>query len=359
MKMDKYRVLVINPGSTSTKIAVFEDEEPLFKESLQHSVEELAPYGGVIAQYDFRKEAILKALKARNFDLKTLSAIAGRGGVVKPIESGVYHVNDALVADLKTGYNGGMHASNLGGLLARDLGDELGIPSFIADPVSVDEMEPLARITGLPEITRTSVFHALNQKAMARKVATEQLGKKYEEINLIVVHLGGGVSVGAHKRGRAIDVNNATDGDGPFSPERCGTLPLGPYRRMVFKINDEKQIYKKLVGGGGLVAHLGTNDAREVERRINAGDEKAHLYYEAMAYQIAKEIAGMASVLKGDVDGIVITGGMARSKILVNWIRERVDWIAEFFLMPGEFEVEALAWGALRVLRGEEQSKEY
>lgn len=356
--MDKFRVLVINPGSTSTKIAVFENEDQLFKESLQHSVAELAPYEGVIAQYEFRKAAILNALKARSFDLKTLAAVSARGGVVKPIESGVYHVNDGLVEDSKTGQYG-MHASNLGALLARDLGDELGIPSFIVDPVSVDEMEPLARITGLPEITRTSVFHTLNQKAMARKVAIEKMGKKYEEVNLIVVHLGGGVSVGAHKRGRAIDVNNATDGDGPFSPERCGTLPLGPYRKLVLKIGDEKQIYKKLVGNGGLVAHLGTNDAREVERRINAGDQKARLYYEAMAYQIAKEIAAMAAVLKGDVDGIVITGGMARSEILVNWIRERVAWIAEFFLMPGEFEVEALAWGALRVLRGEEQSKEY
>lgn len=352
-----HRVLAINPGSTSTKIAVFEDETSMFTDVLRHSAEELAPYGGVIAQYDFRKATILDAMKKRNFDLKSLSAIAGRGGILKPIESGVYTVNDLMVQDLREGRTG-MHASNLGGLLARDMGDELGIPAFVVDPVSVDEFDPLARLTGLPEIRRVSVFHALNQKAMARKVAA-QLGKPYEELNLVVTHLGGGISVGAHRHGRVVDVNNATDGEGPFSPERTGTLPTGQFRKLVYQMGDEKKIYKRLVGGGGLVAHLGTNDAREVERRIEAGDDHARLCYEAMAYQVSKEIAAMAAALKGDVQGIVITGGMAHSKILVGWIRERVEFIAPVFLLPGEFEVEALAWGALRVLQGEEQPKVY
>lgn len=355
--MGQYRILVINPGSTSTKIALFEGESPVFVETLRHTVEELAPYPEIIDQYDFRKKVILDVLRQKGIDLATLSAVTGRGGILKPIESGVYAVNDIMVNELRESRYG-KHASNLGALIAREIANEVGVPSFIADPVVVDELGDLARVTGVPGVERLCRFHALNHKAMARQAAAK-LGGKYEEMNLIVVHLGGGISVGAHCRGRVIDVNNALDGDGPFSPERAGGLPTGGFRQMIYRLGDEKKIYHQLVGGGGLVAYLGTNDAREVERRAEAGDEQARFYYEAMAYQVSKEIGAMAAVMKGDVQGIVLTGGIAHSKMLVSWIRERVEFIAPIVLLPGEFEVEPLAWGTLRVLSGEEQPKVY
>lgn len=355
--MERHRILVINPGSTSTKIAVFEDEQPLFSETVRHDFNEITKFATVFDQFDFRKQIVLSLLQSRNFDLHTLSAVIGRGGMVKPVKSGVYGVNDLMMETLRDARYGN-HASNLGALLAGDIAAELGIPSYMADPVVVDEFEELARVTGLPEITRKSTFHALNQKAMARKAA-EQLGRRYEDINLIVVHLGGGISVGTHMHGRVVDVNNALDGDGPFSPDRTGTLPTEGFRRLVFKLGDEKAIMRRLVGGGGLVAHLGTNDTREVERRIQEGDEKALFYYEAMAYTIAKEIGASATVLKGDVQGIVLTGGIAHSKMMVGWLTERVSFIAPIIHLPGEFEMEALASSALRVLRGEENAKQY
>lgn len=355
--MERCHLLVINPGSTSTKIAVFENDQVLFTETVRHSSEELARYAVIFDQFEFRKEAILNILQSRGFDLATLSAVVGRGGLVKPVMSGVYRVNDEMIRELREARYGN-HASNLGALIAADIAGKLGVPAFMADPVVVDEFDEFARVTGLPEITRKSTFHALNQKAMARKAA-EQLGRAYEDINLIVVHLGGGVSVGAHRRGRVVDVNNALDGDGPFSPERTGTLPTEGFRRLVYDMADEKKIFRRLVGGGGLVAHLGTNDTREVERRIQGGDEKARFYYEAMAYTVAKEIGASATVLKGDVQAIVLTGGIAHSKMMVGWLSERVSFIAPIIHLPGEFEMEALAWGALRVLRGEEDVKQY
>ena len=267
-----YKSLIINPGSTSTKIGVFEDETLLFEETLRHSTEEIAQYASIVDQKDFRKNVILDILKEKNFDMKELSVIVGRGGMLKPIPGGTYRVTDALLEDLRIGKQG-QHASNLGGILAREIGDELGVPSFIVDPVVVDELEPVARYSGVPELPRVSVFHALNQKAVAKRYAKE-CGKKYEDLNLIVVHMGGGVSVGAHKNGKVIDVFNALDGDGAFSPERAGGVPVGALVKMCFSGEySEKEVYKKLVGNGGFNAYLGTNDARTVTQRATSGDE--------------------------------------------------------------------------------------
>ncbi|MCT4638905.1 MAG: butyrate kinase [Bacteroidales bacterium] len=357
--MEEQRILAINPGSTSTKIAVFRNDEALFVKNIKHANEELAKFENITDQFAFRKDIIVKELKDAEIDIKAITAVVGRGGLVKPIESGVYEVNDALKADLKKGVLG-EHASNLGGLIADDIAKELeGARAFIADPVVVDELQDVARISGHPKFSRLSIFHALNQKAIARTYA-KSIGKSYDEINVIVAHLGGGISVGAHKQGRVIDVNNALDGEGAFSPERSGTLPNGQLAKMCFSgeytIDDIKKMIK---GEGGLVAHLGTNDAYEVECRAKDGDEKAKLVQDAMSYQVAKEIGAMSAVLKGKVDGILITGGIAHGKIVVDYIKDMVEHIAEVKVYPGEDEMKALAMNGLMVLKGEVETKEY
>ncbi|MBZ9637043.1 butyrate kinase [Clostridium sp. FP1] len=353
-----YKLLMINPGSTSTKIGVYEDENEVLVETLRHSSEEIGKFEGIYEQFNFRKDVILNVLKEKNFDINTLDAIIGRGGLLKSIEGGTYAVNDAMLNDLKIGVQG-QHASNLGGIIASEIGKSLDIPAFIVDPVVVDEMIDVARISGMPEIERKSIFHALNQKAVAKRYAKEN-GKKYEEINLIVAHMGGGVSVGAHKDGRVIDVNNALDGEGPFSPERSGGLPIGDLAKMCFSGEYTlEDIKKKINGKGGFVAYLNTNDAKEVIDRAEAGDEKYKLIFEAMGYQVAKEIGKCAAVLSGKVDAIILTGGIAYGKPMVNYIKERVEFIANVVVYPGEDELLALAEGGLRVLNGEEKAKEY
>lgn len=353
------RQLIINPGSTSTKIAVFQDEESIFEITLRHSSEEIGKFQRVADQFEFRKNIIMDALKENNIELKSLDAAVGRGGLLKPIPGGTYAVNDKLVEDLKTNTKG-EHASNLGGLLARSIGDEAGIPSFIVDPVVVDEMIEVARISGHPNFERICIWHALNQKAVARRAAVEKFGKKYDEMNFVVVHLGGGISVGAHKKGKVIDVNNALNGEGPFSPERSGSLPAEQLVKACFSGKyTEAEIQKMIVGKGGLSAHLGTNNAKEVSDRANAGDEKAKLIYDAMAYQVAKTIGEYAVVLDGDVDAILITGGIAYDKEFVNNIANKVKFIANVITYPGEDELLALAQGGLRVLRNEEPAMEY
>lgn len=352
-----HRILSINPGSTSTKIALYEDETPVFVESIRHSADEIAQFKQIVHQYEFRRDVILQVLRKKGVDIASLHAVVGRGGALPPVESGVYRVNERMLHDLRQPVR--EHVSNLGAFLAKEIADQVGVPSFIADPPAVDEMEPIARISGLPEIERQSLSHALNLKAAARKAA-KQLGRPYEELNLVVVHMGGGISVSPHRKGRMVDANQALDGTGPFSPERAGGLPIGDLARMAYSgKHTYDQLWRRLVGGGGLVAHLGTNDAREVERRIAAGDNHARMVYEAMAYQTAKEIGAMATVLKGEVDAIVLTGGLAHSEMLIASIRERVKWIAPVLVFPGEDEMEALTLGALRVLRGEEEAKEY
>jgi len=353
-----YKLLIINPGSTSTKIGVFEDETLLFDETLRHTTEEISQYDSIVAQKDFRKNIITEFLAAKGIELKDINVVVGRGGMLKPIPGGTYPVSDALLEDLKIGKQG-QHASNLGGILAREIGDEIGAPSFIVDPVVVDELQPLARYSGVPELPRTSVFHALNQKAVAKRYAKE-IGKKYEDLNLIVVHMGGGVSVGAHKNGKVIDVFNALDGDGAFSPERAGAVPAGALVKMCFSGKyTEAEVYKKLVGNGGFNAYFGSNDARVVENAANEGDEKAIELYNAFIYQVCKNIGSQAAVLEGKVDQIVVTGGIAYSKLVIAEFTRRIGWIAPLTVYPGEDELLALAQGALRVLNGEEKAMEY
>ena len=351
-------LLIINPGSTSTKIGVFQDEKELFQETLRHSSDEIAKYETIFDQMDFRKDIILNILKEKNFDLNSLSAVVGRGGMLKPMASGTYKVNDKMLEDLKIGVQG-QHASNLGGMLANKIAEELNIPSFIVDPVVVDELDNVARVSGVPELPRLSKFHALNQKAVAKRYAKENKAK-YEDLNLIVVHMGGGVSVGAHKDGKVIDVNNALDGEGPFSPERAGTVPAGQLIRMCYSGEfTEKEIYTKIVGKGGYVAYLNTNDARDVLKLMEAGDKNAVLYFNAFIYQVSKSIGEMSAVLKGKVDRIILTGGIAYSEKVEEEIKKRIGWISEITVYPGEDELLALAQGALRVLNGEEEVKEY
>lgn len=350
--------LIINPGSTSTKIGVFEDETLLFEETLRHSTEEIAQYASIVDQKDFRKNIILSILKEKNFDINSLQVVVGRGGMLKPIPGGTYAVSDDLLEDLKIGKQG-QHASNLGGILAREIGDSIGVPSYIVDPVVVDELMPISRYSGVPELPRTSVFHALNQKAVAKRYAKEN-GVAYDSLNLIVVHMGGGVSVGAHEKGRVIDVFNALDGDGAFSPERAGAVPAGALIKMCFSGQyTEKEVYKKIVGNGGFNAYVGTNDMRDVEKMVQGGDEKAAEVREAFIMQVAKNIGSMSCVLKGKVDQIVITGGIAYDKVVVSGLKERAGFIAPITVYPGEDELLALAQGALRVLNGEEKAMVY
>ena len=350
--------LIINPGSTSTKIGVFEDETLLFEETLRHSTEEIGQFANIVDQKDFRKKIITDLLEAKEFDIKSLNVVVGRGGMLKPIPGGTYAVTEELLEDLKKGVQG-QHASNLGGILAKEIGDSIGAPSYIVDPVVVDELMPIARYSGVPELPRVSIFHALNQKAVAKRYAKE-IGKPYESLRLIVVHMGGGVSVGAHENGKVVDVFNALDGDGAFSPERAGGVPNGALIKMCFSGKyTEKEVYAKMVGKGGFNAYLGTNDMREVTKLADGGDEKAVMAKQAFLLQVAKDIGSMACVLNGKVDQIIVTGGIAYGADVVAALKERAEWIAPFTVYPGEAELLALAQGALRVLNGEEESKSY
>ena len=350
--------LIINPGSTSTKIGVFEDETLLFEETLRHTTEEISQYASIADQKDFRKKIITDLLEEKQFDIKSLNVVVGRGGMLKPIPGGTYAVTDELLADLVVGKQG-QHASNLGGILAREIGDSIGVPSFIVDPVVVDELMPIARYSGVPELPRKSVFHALNQKAVAKRYAKEQ-GVPYESLNLIVVHMGGGVSVGAHEKGKIVDVFNALDGDGAFSPERAGGVPSGALIDMCFSGEyTKKEVYSKIVGKGGFNAYLGTNDMREVMKMVNEGNEKAAEMVDAFTFQVAKDMGSMACVLKGKVDQIIVTGGIAYNAPVIEALKERAGFIAPFTVYPGEDELLALTQGALRVLNGEEKAMEY
>ncbi len=352
------KTLVINPGSTSTKIGIFEDETLLFDETLRHSTEEIARYDSIIDQKDFRRDIILEFLKSKDFDVNSLDIVVGRGGMLKPIPGGTYAVNDALVHDLELGVSG-QHASNLGGILSKEIADSIGKPSYIVDPVVADELCDEARISGVPELPRISIFHALNQKAVAKRYAAE-VGKDYNDLNLIVVHMGGGVSVGAHRQGKVIDVFNALDGDGAFSPERAGGVPSGALIKMCFsgKYN-EKEMYKKLVGAGGFNALLGTNDMREVEKMVQEGNKDADLFRRAFVFQVSKDIGSMACVLSGKIDQIIITGGIAYDKEVVAGLKEHCEFLAPVTVYPGEDELLALVQGGLRVINGTEKAAEY
>ncbi|MFB0917746.1 MAG: butyrate kinase [Clostridiaceae bacterium] len=352
------KLLIINPGSTSTKIGVYEGTTPLFVETIRHTADEINSYKRVADQFQFRKNLILELVKDKGFEIKDLDAVVGRGGLMKPIKSGTYEINDEMINDVIS-IKYGEHASNLGALIAKEIGDNLNIPSFIVDPVVVDELLPIARISGSPEIERVSIFHALNQKAVARRYAKSK-DIAYEDLNLIVVHMGGGVSIGAHKKGMVIDVNNALNGEGPMSPERSGSLPVGDLTKLCFSGKyTQEEIGKKIVGKGGVVAHLGTNDMKEVNDRMNNGDEKAKVIFEAMAYQTGKEIGSAATVLKGQVDAIILTGGIVYSKEMVKLISDMVSFIAPVVVYPGEDELLALAEGGLRVLNGEAEPSVY
>lgn len=350
------KILAINPGSTSTKISIFEDTNLLFEEVLRHPAEELSKYPTLKDQYGYREDMITAFIKSKGFSVKDIDAIAARGGLIGPIEGGTYKIDEKLAERLGTNM---VHASNLAGLIAYDLTKEYNIPSFITNPVTVDEMEDIAKITGIPGITRKSKFHALNQKAVAGKVA-DKLGKTYEECNLIVVHLGGGVSIGAHQKGKVIDVNNCIDGDGPMSPNRAGSLPVESVIELCFSGKyTEKSLKTYVSSEAGLWAYLGTSDTRDVQKMIAAGNKEAETLYKAFAYQVSKGIGAMTTVLKGKVDAIVITGGIAYSDQFVGMIKERTSFLGNIIVMPGEEEMLALAESVLRVMSGKEKVKVY
>ncbi len=351
-------ILVVNPGSTTTKISLFDESKEIFTKNISHKIEELTRFNKSSDQDLYRMEIIVRILREKNVVLNKIKAVVGRGGLLKPIEGGTYSVNDEMVADLKKGVLGD-HPSNCGGLIAYAISKALGCESFIVDPVVVDELEPEARISGMPLIQRKSIFHALNQKAVAREIA-EKLRISYFESNFVVAHLGGGITVGAHRKGKVIDVNNGLDGDGPFSPERSGSVPIGDLIKSCFSGEYTLGEMKKLVkGNGGMVAYLGTHDLRIVEEQVVEGNTKAKLVYRAMAYQVSKEIGAMATVLKGDIDAIIFTGGVAKSKMFLKLLADRVSFIAPIHIVEGEQEMLALALGALRVLNKEEKSKIY
>lgn len=357
--MEDIRILAINPGSTSTKIAVYNNTKSAFLKNIKHSAKDLEQFQSITDQYEYRKKFILDELKDADIDIKSFNAVIGRGGLVKPIKSGVYEVNQSLLDDLHKGLMG-EHASNLGGIIAFDISST--IPSaraFIADPVVVDELEDVARISGHPLFERRSIFHALNHKAIGR-IHAESINHSYEDLNLIIAHLGGGISVGAHSKGRVIDVNNALDGEGPFSPERTGTLPAGCLARICFEGNYSQDDVKKIITGkGGLMAYFNTNDAYEIELRAKDGDPKAILIQDAMSYQVGKEIGAMSSVLKGKVDTIILTGGIAHNPMLVSYVKDMVSFIAPVVIYPGEDEMKALAMNVLMVLTGKVRIEKY
>jgi len=356
--MNNPRILVINPGSTSTKISLFDGDQEIFSETIRHKVEELSRFNKASDQDLYRMELILNCLQREKIEVGKIGAIVGRGGLLKPIEGGTYRVNQVMVADLRRGIQGD-HPSNCGGLIAYSIARNIGCEAFIVDPVVVDELQDLARLSGMPLIQRRSIFHALNQKAIARQAADE-IGKNYWNSNIIVAHLGGGITVGAHRHGRVIDVNNGLDGDGPYSPERSGGVPVGDLVKACFSSEYTYPEMKKLITGhGGVVAYLGDHDMKHVEEEVNNGNREYGLIFEGIAYQVSKEIGAVATVLKGKIDLICLTGGLAKSALLIDWIKERVKWIAPVKVYPGEEEMKALALGVLRVLRGEEEAKEY
>jgi len=336
-------------------VAVFEDSKQIELFSVRHSVEELMQFPHVIDQFDFRYDLILKTLEEKGISLD-FSVVMGRGGMLPPIESGIYEVNEKMLATLRKAERG-EHASNLGAFLAEKISGQIpGCKAYIADPVSVDEMQEIARISGMPEIPRQSIFHALNHKAAGRFHASK-VGKKYEELNLVIAHLGGGISVASHKKGRVIDVNQGLDGYGPISPERSGTLDNGQMVRLCFSGKyTEREIMRKLAGKGGLIAHLGSNDVQELVKKAEGGDEKVKLVLDAMCYTIGKEIGSMLMVFKGDVDGVILTGGVAFSDYVVARVKEMIEPYAKVFVLAGEDEMGALAANAVRLLNGEAES---
>ncbi|HUU05115.1 MAG TPA: butyrate kinase [Patescibacteria group bacterium] len=354
--VNKY-ILAINPGSTSTKIAIFLGKEKILGQNISHTLDELTPFSRIIDQHHFREKVILDFLKQNAFDVNLLAAVVGRGGLLSPMASGTYQVNNEMIDFLKN--NKMEHASNLGALLASDIASIVPVDAFIVDPVVVDEMADIARITGLPEIRRVSIFHALNHKAAAREAA-KKLERPYRDCRLIVAHLGGGISIGAHLNGQVIDVNNALNGDGPFAPERAGSLPSWSLIELALSGKyDQAALKKKITGKGGIVAHLNINDMRKVEEMVKAGDRDATLIFEAMAYNVAKDIGSLATVLEGKIDAIVLTGGIAYDQYFVELIRRRVEFLAQLIVLPGEDEMTAMAQGALRVLSGEEAPKHW
>lgn len=352
-----YKLLIINPGSTSTKVGVYEDEKEVFVATIAHSMEELSHYDEVTDQYGMRKQLVLDELAKRGIPVR-FDAVVGRGGLARPVESGVYEVNERMVQDMF--YAVHKHACDLGCIIAAEIARSIdGCRAFVADPGVVDELSPLQKITGSPLIRRICVWHALNQKAIARRYAREQ-GRRYEDLRLVVCHLGGGISIAAHEGGRAIDANNALDGEGPFSPERAGTLPAADLVRLCFSgTYTEAQLLKRIAGKAGLTALLGTNDMMEIERRIARGDSKAAEVVDAMVWHTAKGICAEGAVLRGRIDAILLTGGMAHSAYLVERLKERIGWMAPVFVYPGQDEMHALAANALHVLRGEWTAKEY
>ena len=354
----KERVLVINPGSTSTKIAVFEGEEEIFSETLRHSAEELAAYEDLAEQRGFRRQLVMEALEEHGLRLDNMTAIACRGGLLRPIPSGTYRINKVMLRECIEGRQG-VHASNLGAMIGYEMEESTGIPAFVVDPPSVNELDPVAVYSGHPVIQRTSLFHALNQKAVARRFAFET-GRNYSDLNLVVCHMGGGISVGAHKKGKIIDTQDAVGGEGPFSPGRAGSMPVNGIVKLCFSGKyEQKEIMNMLVGEGGLYAYAGTTSVRELLSRAAQGEESVRELLNAFCYQITKEIGAMAAALNGRVDQILFTGGIAYSEELTAKLRDAVEWIAPVTIYPGENEMLSLAQGVLRVLRGEEAAKEY
>ena len=354
----KIKILTINPGSTSTKIAYFESCTEVISKTMTHSTEELKIYNKVIDQKYFRTSCVLDFVETNNIKLNDLDGVIGRGGLLKPIPGGVYIVNEAMLRDLASGEYG-EHPSNLGGIIANEIAGKAGSRAYIVDPVVVDELDDIARLSGVPELPRISIFHALNQKSVAKEVA-KMLNKKYQDCNFIVAHLGGGISIGAHKKGRVVDVNNALNGDGPFSPERAGGVPCYKLAELCFSGKYTlPEIKKKLTGSGGLVAYKGTNNFQELLKMMEQGDHEAKLIVEAMIYQVSKEIAMHGATLKGDVDSIILTGGLANSSFLTDKISERVSFLSEVKIVPGEREMHSLAAGFMGVVNGLETEKTY
>jgi len=351
-----YNILAINPGSTSTKIAVYENETELFTTNIVHPQEELDKISSINEQFGYRKNVILDYLRDKGFELSKLSAVVGRGGMLPPVKSGSYKVNDLMV-DTLSNRPSIQHASNLGGPIAYEIAKSVGVEAYIYDSPRVDELIDIARISGLKEIPRTSTVHTLNSRAMAIKYA-KSIGKAYSDLNLVVAHLGGGISLSCHEHGQMVDI--VSDDEGPFSPERAGRVPCSKLVDLCYSGEyTQKELHKLLRGKGGLKSYLNTADAREVERRANEGDEYAKTVYEAMAYQVAKSIGEMATVVSGDVDAIILTGGIAYSKMFTDFITNRVKFISKVVVLPGENEMESLAYGVLRVLKGEETAREY
>ena len=353
------QILAINPGSTSTKIAVYDDEKPILLRTIRHTAEELSKFEDVIYEFPFRKQLVIDELKRQDIPLQ-FDAVIGRGGLVKPIAGGTYEINQAMLDDTHSGIAMHNHACNLGCLIAYDIAKDIpGCRSFIADPGVVDELNDYARISGSPLMNRICIWHALNQRAIAKRFAKE-IGRRYDDMSLIICHLGGGISIAAHDHGRAVDANNALDGEGPFSPERAGSLPAADLIRLCFSGKyTEAQLLKRVAGQAGLTAHLGSNDMRAIEKRISEGDEHAKLIVDAMLYHVAKNIVAEGAVLCGKIDAILLTGGLARSEYIITGLRRRIDFLAPVYCYPGEDEMEALAMNALEVLRGRQEAKVY